>query len=88
MKNKNIFKILSNVSFGIGLALFAYYIFDFISSRAGLPVDVCPFDNSRPFAIAAACVLVVSLIFSFFDKRTSKKITDKDKDNNEPKEKE
>jgi len=84
---KNIFKILSNISFYIGLALFAYYIYDFIASRAGLPVDVCPFDNSRPFAIAATCFLIISLILSFFEKKKEKadKTSDEQKDDTKDK---
>jgi hypothetical protein len=72
MKKQKILKVISNIAFGIGIALFAYYIFDFISSRAGLPADVCPFDNSRPFAMASVCFLVLSLVLSFFEKRKLK----------------
>gem|GEM_PF-1601631 len=72
MKKKKVIKIISNVALIIGILLFGYYIFDFISSRAGLPVDVCPFDNSRPFAIAATCFLVVSLVLSFFEEKKRK----------------
>ena len=73
MKKQKILKVISNIAFGIGIALFAYYIFDFISSRAGLPADVCPFDNSRPFAMASVCFLVLSLVLSFFEKKKIKK---------------
>jgi len=87
MKKKKVIKIISNVALIIGILLFGYYIFDFISSRAGLPVDVCPFDNSRPFAIAATCFLVVSLVLSFFEEK-KKKVEGEEKKEEEKKKKE
>jgi len=73
MKNRKLVKIISNVTLGIGVVLFAYYIFIFFTNRASLPSDVCPFDTGRPFAFASAFFLVISLIFSFFEEKKPKK---------------
>lgn len=80
-KQGNIFNILSNVAFIIGLLLFVYYIYSFLSTRASLPANVCPFDEARPFAFAASGFLVLSLVLSFFEvkkQRKTNKQADKD----------
>ena len=73
MKKKKVIRIISNVTLGIGVVLFAYYIFSFFTSRADLPANVCPFDTARPFAFASAFFLIVSLVFSFFEEKKPKK---------------
>jgi len=82
-KQKNLFNLLSNIAFIIGVLLFAYYIYSFLSTRMTLPSGVCPFDRARPFAFAASGFLVLSLILSFFEvkkQRKSKKQDGQDKD--------
>ena len=75
MKSKKVIKLISNITLGVGVALFAYYIFVFFTSRANLPANVCPFDTARPIAYVAAAFLVVSLILSFFEEKKPKKKT-------------
>ncbi len=70
---KRIFNILSNITFVIGLLLFVYYIYSFLSTRMTLPAGVCPFDQARPFAFAASGFLVVSLVLSFFEVKKQRK---------------
>ena len=87
-EKKKIFNILSNIAFGIGLLLFIYYIYSFLTTRMTLPAGVCPFDQARPFAYAASGFLVLSLILSFFEvkkQRKSKKTASKEE---KPKDKE
>jgi len=82
-KQKNLFNLLSNIAFIIGVLLFAYYIYSFLSTRMTLPSGVCPFDRARPFAFAASGFLVLSLILSFFEvkkQRKSKKQDGQDKE--------
>ena len=75
MKSK-VMKYVTNISFGIGLALSAYALYRIISASANLPEGACPIDSGRPVIIAAVVFLVLSLATSFFIK--DKKI-DKDK---------
>jgi hypothetical protein len=70
---KRIFNILSNITFVIGLLLFVYYIYSFLSTRMTLPTGVCPFDQARPFAFAASGFLVLSLVLSFFEVKKQRK---------------
>ena len=82
-EKKKVFNILSNIAFIIGLLLFIYYIYSFLSTRMTLPAGVCPFDQARPFAFAASGFLILSLVLSFFEvkkQRKSKKETEKKQD--------
>lgn len=72
-KKKNTISILSNVAFVIGLLLFIYYIYSFLSTRMTLPAGVCPFDQARPFAFAASTFLILSLVLSFFEVKKQRK---------------
>ena len=72
-KQSNLFNLLSNISFIIGVLLFAYYIYSFLSTRMTLPSGVCPFDRARPFAFAASGFLVLSLVLSFFEVKKQRK---------------
>ena len=89
MKNKKkIFNILSNIAFGIGLLLFIYYIYSFLTTRMTLPAGVCPFDQARPFAYAASGFLVLSLILSFFAVKKQRKNKKKARKEEKPEDKE
>ncbi|MEX1307280.1 MAG: hypothetical protein AB1Z19_01980 [Eubacteriales bacterium] len=72
-KKKNTISILSNIAFVIGLLLFIYYIYSFLSTRMTLPAGVCPFDQARPFAFAASTFLILSLVLSFFEVKKQRK---------------
>jgi hypothetical protein len=61
-----IIKLISEITFWAGLALSALSVYILISSRINLPAGACPMNNGRPFMIAAAAVLAVSFISSFF----------------------
>lgn len=90
MKKQNkIINILSNIAFVIGLLLFIYYIYSFLSTRMTLPAGVCPFDEARPFAFAASSFLILSLVLSFFEvKKQRKNKKQKAKKEDTPEEKE
>ena len=66
MKHAKLFKYISNISFGIGLAIGIYALIRIYFAGADLPPGVCPIDNSRPLIYVAIAMLIVSLIFSFF----------------------
>lgn len=73
-KQKNIFKLPSNIAMGIGLALFAYWFYIYLTTQINLPAGVCPFDEARPFAYAASGFLLVALVLSFFETRKNKQL--------------
>ncbi len=71
MKQKA-FKIISTVTFWVGIALSAFSVYTFISSYAGAPAGTCLISDGRPFMIAAVVFLVASFITSFFTGKKNK----------------
>lgn len=78
MKNKKLFKIISNITFGIGSAIAIYAIVTTFIIQSNLPPGVCPIDNGRPLIYVSIGFLVVSLITSFFSGKNNKKKSNQD----------
>ena len=78
MKQYKLFKLLSNISFGIGAAMSALALYLMISTRASLPPGMCPVDNYQALAIAALVVLAASFALSIIADR-KKKAMDNDR---------
>lgn len=66
MKNVKTVKIISNILFGLGIALGVAVLVKTYIDSANLPPGVCPFDQNRWLTYTALGVLGASLIFSFF----------------------
>lgn len=76
MNREKTIKIISNVLFGVGVALAAAVIIKTFIENASLPAGVCPFDQNRWLTYTALGVLAASLISSFigdFYKRNQRK---------------
>ena len=71
MKPKTI-KLISAITFWIGIALSAVSGYILISSSIGLPAGACPVNVGRPFMIAAIVFLVASFITSFFTRESKR----------------
>ena len=65
MKNVRTVKIVSNILFGLGIALGVTVLIKNYIDGASLPAGVCPFDQNRWLTYTALGVLGASLIFSF-----------------------
>lgn len=78
MKNKKLFKIISNITFGIGSAIAIYAIVTTFIIQSNLPSGVCPIDNGRPLIYVSIGFLVVSLITSFLSGKNNKKKSNQD----------
>lgn len=78
MKNKKLFKIISNITFGIGSAIAIYAIVTTFIIQSNLPPGVCPIDNGRPLIYVSIGFLVVSLITSFLSGKNNKKKSNQD----------
>ncbi len=70
--NTKIIKLISTITFWIGIALSAFSIYTLISSSIGLPPGACPINDGRPFMIAAVVFLVASFVTSFFTGKKSR----------------
>ena len=76
MNREKTIKIISNVLFGVGVALAAAALIKTYIDGANLPAGVCPFDQNRWLTYTALGVLAASLVFSFagdFFKRRQRK---------------
>jgi len=76
MNHEKMIKIISNVLFGVGVALGVAALIKIYIDTANLPSGVCPFDQNRWLTYTAAGVLTASLISSFvgdFYKRRQRK---------------
>lgn len=71
--NPKIIKLISTITFWIGIALTAVSVYMLITS--GALAGACPLVDGRPFMIAAVVFLVASFVTSFF---TGKKSKDKE----------
>ena len=65
MKNIKTIKIVSNILFGLGIALGAAVLVKTYIDSTNLPPGVCPFDQNRWLTYTALGVLGASLVFSF-----------------------
>lgn len=76
MKNTKAVKIVSNILFGLGIALSAAVLIKTYIDGANLPAGACPFDQNRWLTYTALGVLGIWLVFSFvtdFLKRRQKR---------------
>lgn len=80
MKNKKLFKIISNITFGIGSAIAIYAIITTFITQSNLPPGVCPIDNGRPLIYVSIGFLVVSLITSFLSGKDKNDKKDSEQD--------
>ena len=65
MNRDKTIKIISNVLFGVGVALAAAALIKIYIEGANLPAGVCPFDQNRWLTYTALGVLTAALISSF-----------------------
>lgn len=73
--NPKIIKLISTITFWIGIALSAFSAYTIIAS--GALSGACPFNDGRPFMIAAVAFLIISFVTSFFTGKKGKGQEDK-----------
>lgn len=69
-------KLMSNVTFWIGILLAIYGIVNIYLVRKDLPPGVCPIVDNRPWLYAAICFMVVSILLSHFETKRNKGLKD------------
>lgn len=64
--------ILSNVSFGLAIALTIYLLISLYIIKKDLPLGVCPVDKNRALMYGTIGLAVISFVLSIIESRLKK----------------
>jgi hypothetical protein len=65
--------VISNVLFGAGAVIGLYVLVKTVMLYQSLPPGVCPIDANRTWMYISVALLILSILFSFFEPKKEKK---------------